>query len=131
MKFANAVNDLVVQFIRLDYDEINKWDMFVMERLHPLDYRGFEIEKRELIVEVFEDQLKQLHKAGFAHRDILRPSNISGQAYDNILLTSAELRLIDVGISALKSAVGEKLFHKYVEHELKELNEFKNYFLTR
>lgn len=41
------------------------------------------------------------------------------------------IRLIDVGISALLSQVGDKLYNKYVETELLELEEFKNYFLTR
>jgi hypothetical protein len=51
--------------------------------------------------------------------------------YDNVLLTESGLRLIDVGISALKDAVGEKVFNKYVEEELKELEDFSEYFLNR
>ena len=54
MKFANLVNDLVVKFHRLDYDETNDWDMLIMERIYPIDFRSVEIEKRELIFEVFE-----------------------------------------------------------------------------
>ena len=57
MKFANTVNNLVVKFIRLDYDEANKWDLLVMERLYAFDYRSQEIEKRELWLDVFEDEL--------------------------------------------------------------------------
>jgi len=45
-------------------------------------------------------------------------------------LTNVGIRLIDVGISALKTQVGEKLFGKYLEIELKELEEF-NIFFTR
>ncbi len=131
LKFANAINSLVVTFLRLDYDEQNSWDLLVMERLYALDYRSIEIEKRELWMDVFEDELKQLHAAGFVHRDIKRPSNIPGERFDNILLTASGLRLIDAGISALRQQVGDMLFAKYVELELQELAVFKAFFLNR
>ena len=131
MKFANAVNGLVVKFLRLDYDEEKKREMLVMERLYPIDFRAFEIEKRELWMDVFEDELKELHQAGFAHRDIKRPSDAGGMAFDNIFLTYNGLRLIDVGISALRTQVGENLFKHYTAQELKEVALFKEFFLTR
>ncbi len=131
MQFANSVNGLVAKFIRLDFSEEIQAEMLVMERIYPLDFRSFEIEVRELWLEVFEFELKQLHQYGFVHRDLKRPSNISGFAYDNILLTNKGLRLIDVGISALKSQVGDKIFEKFVENELKELELFKEYFINR
>lgn len=131
MKFANTINGLVVRFIRLDYNEDLNAEMLVMERIKPIDFRAYEIEIRELWIDVFEDELKQLHKAGFVHRDLKRPSDISGLAFDNILLTEKGLRLIDVGISALKHQVGDKLFEKQVEIELKEMELFKEYFLNR
>ena len=65
------------------------------------------------------------------HRDLRRPSNIQGLAFDNILLTEQGLRLIDVGISSLKNQVGEKIFEKHLEIELNELELFKDYFLNR
>ena len=48
MKFANAVNELIVKFVRLDYNENLQVEMLVMERLHPMDYRAYEEEIREL-----------------------------------------------------------------------------------
>lgn len=131
MKFANSVNGLVANFIRLDFDEALQAERLVMERLYPIDYRAYEVERRELWLEVFEDEIKQLHIAGFVHRDIKRPSNLTGLAFDNILLTNNGLRLIDVGISALRTQVGDLLFNKYIEVELKELAEFREYFLNR
>ncbi len=131
MKIANNINNLVVQFKRIDFDEVNNWDMLVMERLLPLDYRSYEIEKRELWFNVFEDELMQLHKQGFVHRYLQRPSNISGEKYDNILLTQQGLRLIDVGISALQIQVGNTLFKNYLENELKEMKLFKDFFINR
>ena len=130
MKYANSVNNLIVQFIRLDLLPDNT-ELLVMERLYPLDYRAVEFEKRELYFDLFESELSQLHKSGFVHRDIKRPSNISGYAFDNVFMTDKGIRLIDVGVSALKSQVGEKIFHNFVEQELNELKEFKEYFLNR
>ena len=77
------------------------------------------------------DEMTQLHRAGFVHRDIKRPSNLTGLAFDNILLTESGLRLIDVGISALKEQVGDTIFKKYLEIEKMELEEFSEYFLNR
>jgi serine/threonine protein kinase len=131
MQFANAINGLVVKFIRMDYDDELEAEILVMERLQPLDYRAFEVEIRELWLDVFKDELRQLHKAGFVHRDLKRPSNISGLAFDNILLTTKGLRLIDVGISTLQSQVGKRIFEKYIEKEEKEMMEFEEYFLNR
>lgn len=131
MQYANEINELVVKFIRMDFDETNDWEILVMERIYAVDYRTYEIEKRELWFNVFEDEIKQLHGAGFVHRDLRRPSNLPGERFDNILLTANGLRLIDVGIAALQKSVGNKLFEKFVEVELTELAIFKDFFLTR
>jgi serine/threonine protein kinase len=131
MQFANTINNLVVKFIRLEFNELIQAEMLVMERIHPLDFRSYEVEIRELWLDVFENDLQELHRAGFVHRDLKRPSNIQGLAFDNILLTQTGLRLIDVGISALKKQVGDKIFEKYIEIENKEIAEFKQYFLNR
>jgi len=131
MKFANTINGLAAKFIRLDFDETLQAEMLVMERIYPIDYRAYEIEKRVLWYEVFEDELKELHKAGFVHRDIRRPSTLDGFHFDNILLSTKGIRLIDVGISALRTQVGDKLFSKYIETELQEMAAFKDFFLNR
>ena len=131
MKFANTVNGLVVKLLRLDYDDLLKAEMLVMERLKPLDYRAYEVEIRELWYSVFEDELLALHQAGFVHRDLKRPSGIGGLAFDNILLTEQGLRLIDTGISALRTQVNDKIFDKYTEIERLEMDVFKDYFLSR
>jgi hypothetical protein len=54
-----------------------------------------------------------------------------GERFDNIFLTPTGFRLIDTGISALRSKVGERLFDRYVELELKELEAFKTWALGR
>ncbi len=131
MKFANGINDLIVKFIRLDFDEALDAELLVMERLYPIDYRAHEIEKRALWLDVFEDELLQLHKGGFVHRDIKRPSDLKGFHFDNVLLTDEGLRLIDVGISAVQQQVGEAIFAKYIAIEKEELKLFKTYFLNR
>ena len=131
MKFANTINGLVTQFIRLDFDETIGAEMLVMERIYPIDFRAYEVEKRQLWCDVFEDELMQLHKAGFVHRDIRRPSGLNGLHFDNVLLTNNGLRLIDVGISAIRSQVSEKIFNKYIESELEEMKLFRQYLLDR
>ncbi len=131
LKVANGINDLLVGFVRLDYDEARDWDMLVMERLYPIDFRSLEVSKRELLLDVFEDELRQLHQAGFVHRDVSRPSDQSGERYDNVFLTDRGLRLIDAGISALRSQVGDKLFSRYVEVEEQGIKVFRDYFLSR
>ena len=131
LRFANQVNDLCAGFIRLDVDEALDSDLLVMERLYPLDFRAFEYERRELLLDVFEDDLKALHRAGFCHRDLRRPSDMPGLRYDNIFLTERGLRLIDVGISFLREEVGDKLFDRSVEREWLEFEEFRTFFLNR
>ena len=71
--------------------------------------------------------------SGFVHRDIPErrtesPSNQSGERYDNVFLTNSGLRLIDEGISALRTEVGDKLFGKYLDVEEREIAEFRDYF---
>lgn len=131
MKFANTVNGLVARFARIGFDDALQAEMLVMERIYPIDYRAYEVERRQLWWEVFEHELRELHRAGFVHRDIKRPSNLTGLAFDNILLTTEGVRLVDVGISALRTQVGDNLFNKYVETEIREMEEFREYFMNR
>ncbi len=121
MQFANSINGLIVKFIRLDFNEDLAAEMLFMERLKPLDFRAYEVEIRERWWPVFEDELTELHKAGFVHRDLKRPSNIGGAAFDNILHTEQGLRLIDVGISALYSKVNDVIFNKFLEIDFRLL----------
>jgi serine/threonine protein kinase len=130
LQFANKINGLLVGFIRLD--ELNdEAEMLVMERLYPMDFRAYEYERRELWLDIFEDELRQLHKSGFVHRDLRRPSDMPGLTFDNIFLTSTGLRLIDVGISALREQVGERLFNRFVQQELVEFEQFRLFLLAR
>jgi hypothetical protein len=76
MHFANNVNGLVVRFLRLDIHSATGAPMLVMERLYPMDFRAYEQEHRELWLDFFRDELAALHKAGFVHRALRRPSNI-------------------------------------------------------
>ena len=51
--------------------------------------------------------------------------------FNDVFLAPTGLRLIDVGISALRSQVGERLFERFLQQELNELEEFKAFFLSR
>jgi len=105
--------------------------MLVMERIYPLDFRAYEVEMREIWLDVFSEELTALHKAGFVHHDLQRPSNLPGERFDNILLTQQGLRLIDTGISVLHRQVGDSFFNAYVQRELAELALFRTFFLGR
>ena len=131
MRFANGVNTLVVKFLRLEANPEAGADMLVMERVYPLDFRAYEVERRELWLSVLADELAQLHRAGFVHCHLRRPSNIGGERFDNILLTETGLRLIDVGISVLRQQVGDSFFANYVREEQEELAAFGAYLLGR
>lgn len=131
MRYANKVNSLVVKFLRLETNAEANADMLVMERVYPLDFRAYEVERRELWLSVFADELGELHRAGFVHRDLRRPSNLPGERFDNILLTETGLRLIDVGISVLRHQVGDSFFATYVQRELEELAAFGAFLVGR
>ena len=131
LRFANGINDLVVKFVRLDVNDELDTDMLVMERLYPMDFRAYENQRRLLWLDVFEDELRSLHQAGFVHRHLCRPSNMPGMRYDNIFLTETGLRLIDVGISALQSQVGDRLLERFVIREWVEFEVFRKAFLAR
>ncbi len=122
MKYANKINDLVVKFIRIDIDGDNQ--ILVMERLHIVEPRTFEVEMRDAMYSVFMDKLKDLHNGGFVHRDIKRPSGFGGRPFDNVVYTDEGIRLIDVGISATREKAGDKLFQHYIEAECAEAVEY-------
>ncbi|WP_052324502.1 hypothetical protein [Haliscomenobacter hydrossis] len=96
-----------------------------------MDYRAYEFEKRELWLDILEDELTVLHRAGFVHRALRRPSDMPGERFDNIFLTPTGFRLIDVGISALRSNVGDRLFNRFIEQEMAELSLFRTFVLSR
>jgi hypothetical protein len=131
MRFANEVNDLVVKWIRTDFDEQLDADILVMERLYAFDYRAYELEKRELWLEAFEYELKQLHEAGWLHGDLYQPGHAPGASFDNIFLTQQGIRLIDSGKALLRQDAGEMLFDKKVRDEWEAVRMFKGYFLRR
>ena len=72
-----------------------------------------------------------LHAAGFEHCEIRSPSDAPSPRYDNVFLTVTGLRLIGVGISALRQNVGERLFARFVEREREEVALFREEFLNR
>jgi tRNA A-37 threonylcarbamoyl transferase component Bud32 len=129
MKYANRINNLVVKFIRIDIDGDNQ--ILIMERLKLFDFRQFETEIRNSMYSVMYEKLTEMHKKGFVHRDIRRPSSTGGDAYDNIIQTEEGFRFIDVGISATRERAGDKLFEQYVRTELKDIEQFKEYLLSR
>ncbi len=93
MKFANTINGLLVKFERLEHNEALDANMLVMERIYPIDYRAYEVEMRKIWLDIFEEQLKKLHNEGFVHNDLNRPSNISGDRFDNIFFNKRRYQI--------------------------------------
>lgn len=131
LEYANAINDLMVRFIRKDkFDE--QTDMIVMERLYAIEYKSISKTERIAAYKKFEKQLLELHINGFIHGDIEHP--INGDPlflFNNIILTNKGLRLIDTGFSIIKSKERNKIkYEKLRRQELVELSDFQNYFTS-
>jgi hypothetical protein len=131
MRYANDINDLVVKWVRNDFDEQLDADVLVMERLYAYDYRAFELEKRTLWLEAFEFELRQLHESGWVHRKLYDAAGTATTFFDNILLTQQGLRLIGIGQALLLQDTGELLFEKTIRDEWEAVRLFKAYFLGR
>lgn len=128
LSFANRINNLLVKAIKLQYSDCYEYEMLVMERLQVLEYRSFSLNERKEMLIRFEQQLKQLHKEGFAHGDIKRPATKQkGGYWDNIICTQGQIKLIDAGISTLRD---QPLFERTVAMDLQDLEEFKQEFLV-
>lgn len=48
IRFANGVNDLVVKFKRREASLEVRANMLIIERVYPLDFQAYEVERREL-----------------------------------------------------------------------------------
>jgi len=90
-----------------------------MERIVPIEPRAMEIKVRVSMYSVFLEKLMELNKGGFCHRNIRRTSGSGGHPFENVMLTTSDLGLIDVGISAIRENANEIIFNKYIESELK------------
>jgi len=131
--YANSINDLLVRFIRKDVFE-NETDMMVLERLYPMQHHSISKEERLLVYEKFEKQMNELHSKGFLHGDIQRPIRRAPLEiiFGNIVLTKNGLRLIDTGFSRIITEEPKDLneYAKIHSQELRELRNFKDYFLN-
>ena len=131
LRFANAVNGLVVKAGTLDYNEDSEDIWLVMERLYPMDYRAYTNQQRKQWLQMFKQQLDELHQAGFVHRHIVRSNMFIGQPFDNVILTSTGLRLIDVAAATLRKQVTDAIFNRCLVKEWKSVEAFEQFFLTR
>lgn len=129
LAFANEVNSLLVRLIRLD--KFDNHAVLVLERLHPMDFRSIEVDKRKAFLEVLTDELRELHEAGFVHNHLQREAGFTSGKWDNILLTKSGLRLIDAGRSLLRHETEEATFDAAVAAELQALESFGDMLLAR
>jgi hypothetical protein len=73
MKYANHINGLVVKCYLLDFDEILQPELLVMDQVYKMEYRAYKVEKREMWLKVFPNEILELHRSGFVNGDIKMP----------------------------------------------------------
>jgi len=127
--YANNINNLLVRFIRREKFEDGS-EMLVMERLYPIEYKKVSKNERIKFFDKFYAEIKELHRNGFLHGDIMHPVGRDPLfLFDNIILTESGLRLIDTGFSLIKK--NEPDIIKYIRAEIQENQEisiFGSYF---
>jgi hypothetical protein len=138
LKYANAINDLMPQFIRqqawIDETDGKEHQMMVMERLHTLPIHHFDLAIRTEMFAIFETKMKELHDNLFVHGDFERPTmfhnrNDKAWMFGNIVQTETALRLIDTGFSQIyRKANGREFFH-IKNREQEEVTDFGEYYL--
>lgn len=130
---ANKINGLMVKFIRMEDAPDGDKQMLVMERLHKVPYESVSPETMHSFLLRFEEELKELHKAGFAHGDLVQPRGIPPHIFDNIILTDAGFRLVDTGFSVNikdeKNSIREFVDKSYQEKQ--EFTYFKEYMFVK
>lgn len=131
LKFANAINNLLPQFIRQQTwqteDGVDH-DMMVMERLYPLPFNHFDVPTRTVMIDKLEQKLKELHDNNYVHGDLLRPTNYFTRGdkdwmLKNVLQTENGLRLIDAGFARIY-ALGKKNLKEFAACLVQERYEF-------
>ncbi|MCC5946349.1 MAG: hypothetical protein JJT94_15565 [Bernardetiaceae bacterium] len=140
--YANQVNNLLPKFLRKDQwvdEDGNYKDMIVMERIYPLTLYHFEISKRQEMIKIFKEKIKELHDNNFIHGDLVRPTHYYNRndyqwIFGNIVQTENELRLLDTGFSHVlyKELDAEKIrrFVMGLYQEKKEVEAFQAYYLS-
>ena len=128
MKFANAVNNLVVKFYELKIDD-SGFHMLVMERLFSMEYRAFESGQILKFLKSFRKKLVELHSEGFVFNDLNNTVLIDkrGEVHTNYILTKSGFRLFDTGLSISREDVGDQEFEKLVERELTDFDFMASY----
>ncbi len=129
--YANAINNLMVRFIRKDIFE-NTTEMLVMERLYPITYQSISKDERISVFEIFDSQITELHINGFIHGDIEHPMRAVPEIlFNNIILTDKGLRLVDTGFSLIrKEEINQDKYISLLRREILEILNFKEYFLS-
>jgi hypothetical protein len=138
LQYANLVNDLFPKFLRKEsWQDVNgkTHDMLVMQRIYPLEHYHFDRAQRVEMLAVFVEKLKELHKMGFIHGDLMRPTNYYTRTnyrwmFANIVQTQKGLRLLDAGFSQIitKDEIKQWTYRQHDEEH--SLSCFEEYYLS-
>jgi hypothetical protein len=138
LRFANAINDVMPEFIRKDTWQAKdgkEHEMMVMERLYILPIHHFDLPTRTLMMAEFAEKMTKLHDNYFVHGDFMRPTNYFNRGdlawiFNNIVQTNAGLRLIDAGFGTICKKDNIKQFVSIMFREREEIGYFKEYYFS-
>ena len=124
---CNEINNLLPQAVELI--QIEDAYLLVMERLDSIsNFTDIPIEDREIMVQEFEETVKELHFEGICHGDIMRPYGVDDY-WANIFITTEGIRLVDIGMVYYYDEPDQLQFKEKCRKDLEDISEFANYFL--
>lgn len=123
LQAINEINTLLPKGINfIEYEDL---EYLILEQVYPIPISSTTQKERVLLLGNFLSQLRELHAAGWSHGDIKRPRWVpEDETWDNILLTSSGIRLVDAGAAAK----GDK---EQVNKDLLEFEEFSVWFMNQ
>jgi serine/threonine protein kinase len=136
MALANAVNPLAVKLLKVGSishpNGSPPWevDFIFMEKLTPMsleEIAAISLEDRRAMLEPVWDYLDQLHNHQIYHGDINNPTG----EFNNVIVTSKGIRLIDWGVSKdITPDLDRRAIYQDRKRDMNALNKFSAYFYS-
>lgn len=125
---CNEINNLLPQAVELI--QIEDAYLLVMERLDSIsNFTDIPIFNRELMLEEFEEAVKELHFEGLCHGDIMRPYGVDDY-WANIFVTTEGIRLVDIGMVYYYDENDAHQFKERCRKDLEDIMEFAIHFFS-
>jgi hypothetical protein len=138
LSHVNQLSTLMPKYIRQQVWQAPdgcEHQMMVMERLYPLPFSHFDSETRTKMFDVFESRVWSLHRKGFVHGDIVRPTNYYTRndidwILGNLVQTETELRLVDAAFGTIYSPDKKEIFRERRITEFYDLMNARAYYMA-